>query len=47
MTALKVSELRSLAKFSGVKGFSKMKKAELVDILNSSSVLPLNFSKYP
>lgn len=38
MTALKVSELRSLAKFSGVKGFSKMKKAELVDILSGCSI---------
>lgn len=33
LSALKLSELRALAKSRGVKGFSKMKKAELIELL--------------
>uniref|UniRef100_A0A2P2JR46 Rho termination factor-like N-terminal domain-containing protein n=2 Tax=Rhizophora mucronata TaxID=61149 RepID=A0A2P2JR46_RHIMU len=35
---LKLSELRALAKSCGIKGFSKMKKGELVELLNCRSV---------
>uniref|UniRef100_A0A1J3IU81 Rho-N domain-containing protein 1, chloroplastic n=1 Tax=Noccaea caerulescens TaxID=107243 RepID=A0A1J3IU81_NOCCA len=34
LSALKLIELRSIAKSRGLKGISKMKKAELVDLLN-------------
>uniref|UniRef100_A0A2P2JR51 Rho termination factor-like N-terminal domain-containing protein n=1 Tax=Rhizophora mucronata TaxID=61149 RepID=A0A2P2JR51_RHIMU len=37
-SSLKLSELRTLAKSHGIKGFSKMKKADLVELLNGSSV---------
>ncbi|XP_010557121.1 PREDICTED: rho-N domain-containing protein 1, chloroplastic-like isoform X2 [Tarenaya hassleriana] len=38
-SALKLTELRAIAKSRGVKGFSKMKKAELVELLSSGSNL--------
>ncbi|KAK2648751.1 hypothetical protein Ddye_016240 [Dipteronia dyeriana] len=38
LSALKLPELRSVAKSRGVKGFSRMKKAELVELLSGSSV---------
>ncbi|TYH59679.1 hypothetical protein ES332_D08G238200v1 [Gossypium tomentosum] len=37
LSALKLPELRALAKSRGLKGFSKMKKSDLVAILSSSS----------
>jgi hypothetical protein len=36
LNALKMTELRALAKSRGVKGFSKMKKGELVALLTES-----------
>lgn len=36
LSALKLSELRALAKSRGLKGFSKMKKGELVELLSES-----------
>lgn len=38
LTELKVVELRALAKSRGIKGFSKMKKSELLKLLSGSSV---------
>ncbi|RQO90860.2 hypothetical protein POPTR_005G225200v4 [Populus trichocarpa] len=38
LSSLKLPELRVLAKSQGVKGFSKMKKGELVELLSGSSV---------
>ncbi|XP_021910815.1 rho-N domain-containing protein 1, chloroplastic-like, partial [Carica papaya] len=38
LNALKLPELRALAKSRGAKGFSKMKKSELVDLLSATSV---------
>ncbi|KAL5796517.1 hypothetical protein ACOSQ2_001337 [Xanthoceras sorbifolium] len=38
LSALKLPELRALAKSRGVKGFSKMKKADLMELLSGSSV---------
>lgn len=40
LSAWKLSELRALAKSRGLKGYSKMKKRELVDLLSGSSVDP-------
>ncbi|XP_021280382.1 rho-N domain-containing protein 1, chloroplastic [Herrania umbratica] len=37
LSALKLPELRALAKSRGLKGFSKMKKGDLVELLSSSS----------
>ncbi|CAH2038777.1 unnamed protein product [Thlaspi arvense] len=37
LSSLKVMELRGIAKSRGLKGFSKMKKAELVDLLGRTS----------
>uniref|UniRef100_A0A1J3GQX6 Rho-N domain-containing protein 1, chloroplastic n=1 Tax=Noccaea caerulescens TaxID=107243 RepID=A0A1J3GQX6_NOCCA len=37
LSTLKVMELRDIAKSRGLKGFSKMKKAELVELLGSNS----------
>ncbi|XP_051120696.1 rho-N domain-containing protein 1, chloroplastic-like isoform X2 [Andrographis paniculata] len=39
LSGLKLTELRALAKSSGIKGFSKLKKQELIEILSSSSSL--------
>ncbi|KAF7804633.1 SAP-like protein BP-73 [Senna tora] len=36
LSALKLAELRALAKSRGLKGFSKMKKGELMELLNGS-----------
>lgn len=36
LTALKLPELRAVAKSRGIKGFSKMKKAELMELLSGS-----------
>ncbi|KAF8394277.1 hypothetical protein HHK36_020484 [Tetracentron sinense] len=38
LSALKLSELRVLAKSRGMKGFSKLKKAELVELLSRGSI---------
>lgn len=38
LTGLKLVELRALAKSQGVKGFSKIKKKELLEVLCGSSV---------
>ncbi|KAJ8899408.1 hypothetical protein K2173_018382 [Erythroxylum novogranatense] len=38
VSSLKLTELRALAKSRGIKGVSKMKKGELVELLNSSSI---------
>ncbi|GAB4830531.1 hypothetical protein Ancab_020295 [Ancistrocladus abbreviatus] len=38
LNSMKLSELRALAKARGVKGFSKMKKSELVGLLNEDSI---------
>ncbi|WCJ38313.1 Rho termination factor [Euphorbia peplus] len=35
LSSLKLPELRAIAKSRGIKGFSKMKKGDLVDLLNS------------
>ncbi|GLT42303.1 hypothetical protein SLA2020_163100 [Shorea laevis] len=36
LSALKLTELRALAKSHGVKGYSKMKKGNLLELLSSS-----------
>ncbi|KAG0535387.1 hypothetical protein BDA96_04G362200 [Sorghum bicolor] len=36
LTSLKVAELRELAKSRGIKGYSKMKKNELIEVVSSS-----------
>ncbi|KAK4745861.1 hypothetical protein SAY87_012173 [Trapa incisa] len=38
LTKLKLVELRALAKSRGIKGFSKMKKSDLLELLSGSSV---------
>ncbi|XP_050207975.1 rho-N domain-containing protein 1, chloroplastic [Mercurialis annua] len=38
LSSLKLPELRALAKSRGLKGFSKMKKGELVDLLSGGSI---------
>lgn len=38
LSAWKLAELRALAKSRGMKGYSKMKKSDLVDLLSGASV---------
>lgn len=38
LSACKLPELRALAKSQGMKGFSKMKKAELLELLSGGSL---------
>ncbi|CAI9764662.1 unnamed protein product [Fraxinus pennsylvanica] len=38
LSGMKLSELRALAKSRGLKGFSKMKKQELIELLSGGSI---------
>ncbi|KAH9626005.1 hypothetical protein KSS87_016818 [Heliosperma pusillum] len=40
LNAMKLVELRALAKARGMKGFSKLKKSELIGLLSDDSVIP-------
>lgn len=44
---MKLPELRAIAKERGLRGFSRMKKADLVNLLSSSAVPITNISEEP